>query len=139
MVLHATEVHVNDVRQLWQDKGAPGHDVSFMLVDGVYRVLPEHEIMAVVKSCHVDAIPYQAEFMDCDKHSRLLWGLVPTKADVNSVGIVFDFSGKHSYNVAVVYDASNELAIRYIEPQTSKEIKLASQPCYKLERGLVII
>ena len=108
------------------------------MADSKYRVLPEDELMELVRSCHVDSVPYLAEYMDCDKHSRLLWAMVSAR-EINTVGIVFDFSGKHSYNVAFVFDADNNMALRYIEPQTSEQITLRSFPRYSLERGLVVV
>ena len=102
-------------------------------------VVPEDQMMQAVQSaCHVDAMKYAEDVADCDKHSRLLYALLPQKFKLNSVGFVCDFGGEHSYNVVVIDDGKGGVACRWVEPQSATEIKLHSKPYYALTRGIVV-
>ena len=107
-------------------------------LDTHYWVASEADTLQAIRECHVDAMKYVSDIADCDKHSRLLYALLPDKFQLNSIGLVVDFSGKHSYNLIVV-QGEKELEVRWIEPQTSREIKLHSKACYSLTSGLVLI
>ena len=113
--------------------------VSFALLDSEYRVVVEDVMLEVVKACHVSAVPYVADYLDCDKHSRLLWALMPNDFRLNCVGLVLDYSGRHSYNVVVVDDGAGGLSVRWVEPQSGEEVKLHSEPYYDLDRGLILM
>lgn len=119
--------------------------VAVELLDSEYRVIPLKQMMDVVQTCHVEAIRYQANYVDCDKHSRLLWSLIPVIFRINNIGMVLDYSGRHSYNVVVV-DADDDkpegdgdgLKVVWLEPQTGSAIKIHSEPYYSLKRGLIL-
>lgn len=119
--------------------------VAVELLDSEYRVINLKRMMDVVQTCHVESIRYQSNFVDCDKHSRMLWALIPVIYKLNNIGMVLDFAGGHSYNVVVV-DADDDkpesdgtgLKVVWLEPQTGNAIEIHSQPYYNLKRGQIL-
>ena len=115
-----------------------GAEVRLLPLDANYFVASEADTMQAVKDSHTDAMRYVSDIADCDKHSRLLYAMLPYKFGLNSVCMVIDWSGKHSYN-AIVVDNAGTLEVRWVEPQSDSEIKLHSQPCYALKSGSILL
>ena len=135
--LHTRKVKADDVRHALEV--AIGSDgVRVYCLDGEYKVVPEAEMMAVVRATRTSVEQYVAEYHDCDQFARELWARIPNQSGLNSAALVIDFSGQHAYN-AIVVDADGSLAVKFVEPQADAEFKLHSQPCYILSNGLVLI
>ena len=121
----------------------PGSGVVVYALDSKYWVVGEDAAMDAVRSCHTDALKYVADRFDCDKFARTLYADLPLKFQLNSVGFVLDWSGRHSYNLLVVDEKPDAdapvLGVRWVEPQSDAEIKLHSKPYYDLGSGIVIL
>lgn len=135
--LHTRKVKADAIRHALEV--AIGSDgVRVVVLDGEYKVVPEAEMMDVVRATRTSVEKYVAEFHDCDQFARELWSRAPNQSGLNSVALVLDFSGQHAYN-AIVVDADGKLVVKFVEPQKDAEFTLHSQPCYILSNGLVLI
>lgn len=82
-----------------------------------------------------DYLPYRPDIYDCENYASsyksfaaFLWG-------TNTMGVVYDWSGSHAYNV-IVY-ANGE--VEFYEPQDSKVVELGSDDKYDLSSALIIL
>ena len=136
--LHTRKVKADEVRHALEV--AIGSDgVQVICLDSEYKVVPEAEMMDVVRATRTSVEQYVPEYHDCDSFARELWARIPNQSGLNSVAMVIDFSGKHAYNAIVVAKGESDVAVKFVEPQADAEFKLHSQPCYILSNGLVLI
>lgn len=124
----------SDVAQAFRDAKL-GTGVQVVFLDDEYKAVDEETLLTNVRATHTDALKYETNYADCDKHSRLLWALLPFKYGLNSVGLVLDWSARHSYNVAF----TDSLKLVWLEPQTDEEVAIHSQPMYALDQGMIIV
>lgn len=108
--------------------------------DGTYYAPKNEETMIEARKFNLfEYLPYRPAFFDCENFamayatlSAFLWG-------TNCVGIAFDWSAGHAYNIIVYADGTVEL----YEPQESKVVEFGdvlagSESDYKLDNGLVL-
>ena len=99
-------------------------DMGDVLLDDKYYVLSNAEWNYVVKIIGAEADKYQSDRFDCDKFARVWYGKVAEKFEVNSMAIVVDYSGRHSYNALLVHDGAKNLNVVLFEPQNlSRPVK----------------
>ena len=108
-------VSAEDFQKLWA-KGPLAH-LQLIDADGVYCVQDEATWLADFKATQSRFPTYEHEVRDCDNYAVFMSGAISMQQGVNGVVIVFDTSGKHSYNAVVVVDADGSMAFRIAEPQ----------------------
>jgi hypothetical protein len=114
--------------------------VRVVMTDGTYFAPTNPSTMVEAKDFNVfEYVPYRPDFFDCENFamaykvfSAFLWG-------TNCVGVAFDWSAGHAYNIIVYADGTVQL----YEPQESKVVEFGdvlagSDPDYKLDNGLVL-
>ena len=117
---------------------SPLSRLQLMLVDRDYWVIPEQSWFDILNWSVVDRIKYRAERQDCDDFAKILWGEVARKFQLNSIGLVLDFSGGHAYS-AVVIDDNGRLAVAAVEPQSDRTgVAASGHRAYAARNGLVI-
>lgn len=87
-------------------------------LDGKYYALTRDEWATVINDIGPEHNKYVAERFDCDAFSRVWYGKVAERFEVNSMFIVVDFSGRHSYNLLLEHDGKGNLSCSLFEPQT---------------------
>lgn len=70
----------------------------------------------------VDKKRYISERFDCDNFAIVLAAIMADKFQINSVGIVFDFSGGHAYAVLPVRQEDGSIEMVILEPQNDQYI-----------------
>ena len=110
-------------------------DVTPIPCDDDYNVVDEATFDKIMKATRTYRFHYEENF-DCDKFSRLFQAECFT-LELNSVGMVIDWSGRHSYNLAPVHIPEGGLKFLAIEPQADKTVKV-HQGIYPLKKGIVI-
>lgn len=78
-------------------------------------------------------LPYRPERFDCENFAGAFRVLAAFIAGTNTIGIVYDWSGDHAYNVIINADGE---AVFY-EPQDDEIVDIG-QGNYELENGLIV-
>ena len=107
-------------------------------VDGNYFVLPAATLELILERSSLDELVWTPDRFDCDDFAICLKAEFARQFMINSVGIVYDWSGKHAYSAAVIYNAKRQLELRTIEPQSDKTVKMGEAPMYAARAGLLI-
>ena len=90
--------------------------------DTKYRILDGTGWGGVLDYTGVDKRRYISEFFDCDNFAIALAAVCAMKFQINSVGIVLDFSGGHAYAVLPVRQENGSIEIVILEPQNDQYI-----------------
>ena len=110
-------------------------DVTPIPCDDEYNVVDERTFNKIMNASRTKRFHYE-KFFDCDKFSRLFQAECFT-LELNSVGLVIDWSSRHSYNLVALSKSDGGLKFITIEPQSDQQVKV-HQGIYKLKKGLVI-
>lgn len=120
--------------------------------DGVHRTRLDSEFWAP-KPADVDAVldtqvqwlPYESSEFDCEDFALLTKNVIAMQHGINSVGVVVDYEGAHSYNVIVDADGNTHV----YEPQGLSKTTVTGNPFppselpvgdnYKMKRGRILI
>ena len=105
-------------------------------LDNIYYCLSSEEWDALIKAVGSEHNKYAAERFDCDAFSRVWYGKVAERYEINGMGIVVDYAGQHSYNALLVDDGDGALSVRLFEPQTLATPKRGVKP-YLLGSGIL--
>jgi len=90
--------------------------------DRRYRILDGTGWGSALTYTGVDKRRYISEFFDCDNFAIALAAICAMKFQINSVGIVFDFSGGHAYAILPVRQEDGSIEIVILEPQNDQYI-----------------
>ena len=110
-------------------------------MDSSYRVLTAEAYTKALELLSVDKKHYQSEFFDCDDFAWVSKGLMSFVFEINGVGWVCDYSGRHSFlNVCVLDESAKDLSlsIQVIEPQTNLRVKKFDDAYVNVGNGFVI-
>ena len=121
---------------------APG--IRHIPLDTRYWALPADEWDKLIAAKGADKNAYVAERYDCDDFGFAFKGEMCDRYEVNGVGLVIDWSGRHCYNCLLVIgtDVNHPLELHFLEPQTDKWVRVerADGPqCYSLTEGMIIL
>ena len=108
-------VSADDFRKLWE-KGPLAH-LQLIVADTFYCIQDEATWLKDFKATHSSFPVYDYQKRDCDNYAVFMAGAISMQRDVNGVVIIFDTSGKHSYNAVVVVAADGSMAFKIAEPQ----------------------
>ena len=112
---HVTEVgrgHIKDALSKQTDYNP--EDIDLIFSDGTYLAPQESDMDTIQKVTYLTKfLPYRPERFDCEDFAKAYDVLVAFVLGVNSIGVVYDWSGGHAYNVIV----TSEGKVRFIDPQ----------------------
>ena len=80
-------------------------------------------------------LPYRPERFDCEDYASAYAVFASFLFGTNGVGVMYDYTADHAYNVIVYSDGSIEV----YEPQTGEVIDPESDEDYSLQSGLLVI
>ena len=131
---------LNNVKQA--HKASPLSKLQLIPLDSKYWSVDIDTWETILKYTGVDKKKYISERYDCDDFAFTFKGNVAQKLDINGVGFVCDYSGRHAYNCILV-NVGNELKFYVIEPQNDKfvvkgDIRSSSES-YRMEKGFIIL
>ena len=110
------------------------YPIDVVTSDGTYLAPVASDIGLVRQLAGVvEWLPYRPERFDCENFGGAFRTLAAFITGVNTVGIVYDWSSDHAYNVII--DADGEAV--FYEPQ-SDEIVTIGQGNYQLETALIV-
>lgn len=116
------------------EAGVDTSDVAVAYSDGRYFSPDPSDIDDVRLGGSVTSIlPYRPERFDCENYAGLYRALVAFGLGVNAVGVVYDWSGDHAYNVVVDSDGQ----ARFYEPQADEWVSIGSGD-YPLTDALIV-
>lgn len=125
---------LDDLRVAWLTK--KGWDKMIpRFLDDEYHCIRLPLFNQVMKASRTNRFLYE-KYFDCDKFSRQFQAECQT-LELNSVGMVIDYSAKHSYNVVAVIGDDGKPDFHFIEPQQDREVKI-HQSIYTFTDGEVI-
>lgn len=125
---------LDDLRVAWLTRRGWDKMIPKFL-DDEYHCIPFPLFKEVMKASRTNRFLYE-KYFDCDKFSRQFQAEIQT-LELNSVGMVIDYSARHSYNVVAVIGDDQKVDYHFIEPQQDREIKI-HQSIYTFENGEVI-
>ncbi len=108
-------VDTEEFQKLWAQ--GPLSHLQLIPTDSKFCVQNEADWLADFKATNSRFAKYVPETRDCDNYAVFLAGAISMQHAVNGVVIVFDTSGKHSYNAVVVEGPDGTMAFRLVEPQ----------------------
>jgi hypothetical protein len=109
-------------------------DVQFVTADGSYYATDRDGVESLARiGDALDWLPYRPDRFDCEEFAELVVALAAFVGGVNAVGVVYDWSGSHAYNVVVTTD---DEAI-FVESQTG-EIVSVGEGDYALDDATII-
>jgi len=109
-------------------------DVRIVTADGSYYATDGDGVESLARiGDALDWLPYRPDRFDCEEYAELVVALAAFGAGVNAVGVVYDWSGGHAYNVVVTSDSE---AV-FVESQTG-EIVDVGEGNYALDDATVI-
>lgn len=108
-------------------------------LDRRYRALPMRVWELILEYSQVDKKQYRSEHYDCENFAMALCGQVPMWFDVNGVGFVVDYSGKHAYNAILVSESGEHLEVIGVEPQNDRwGVAKTGAQMYSAQNGYTI-
>lgn len=119
---------------------SPLKNLQCLPLDREYWVLPKETWELILKYSKLDRIPYRPERQDCDDFAINLKSEVSRKLQLNSVGMVIDFSGGHAYTALAIDDYPNagDLSVVGVEPQTDRlHVAASNHQMYAADSGYV--
>lgn len=135
---------IKDTRKeyTWEDVWLTMTDSQFAklnptLLDTRYWAVPIETWQLILAWSGVDKKTYISDFFDCDNFAIAFSGEVAQRFQINSAGIVVDYSGKHAYTAILIRNGDDTLAIATIEPQSDAFI-LKTTGMYDAEQGFVL-
>lgn len=121
---HAVEVSRKDVAVAWHR--SPFRNMELTVLDNRYRALSEAAWQAVLEHVNANTEGYRSDAYDKDNFAQSFGGFMPTKLDINGVGLIIDTEAKNAYGAILVHNpewaadkrlASRSLKIVAVEPQ----------------------
>lgn len=109
--------------------------IETVYTDGTYLAPTNSDEINVLKtiSSITSYLPYRPEIFDCEDFANPFSTLAAFIGGSNTVGVVYDWSSGHAYNVII--DADGELT--FYEPQDNTEVQIGDG-VYKLEDALIV-
>lgn len=98
-------------------KASPASALQLHLSDSQYTVVDQTTWAQVMQVFAKVYLPYTPEKRDCDDYAFAFRGNVPMAFELNSVGIVIDYTGQHAYNIVVTKE-DDGLHVKLVEPQS---------------------
>ena len=126
----ATIVTAEQVGMAW--KGSLAASVQLVMWDSKYRAVPRDVWKRILAESDIDAIPYEAEWFDCDDYARQFAAECSMKHRINGAGWLADQGSGHAYSALL---CSDPISIMFIEPQKDGLIENASKN-YSFKNGL---
>ena len=126
-------------------------------LDRSYRIPTRAILDRMIRRSTLDERKYTSERFDCDDFALLFKAEAARHWQLNSIGMVADYSGRHAYTAACIRDpdadadadadaetpAGDRLSWLLIEPQNDRIIQagesLSESEVYRLERGWVLL
>lgn len=100
---------------------SPLKHLQLYTVDRIYYCLSDDLCNELLQEIGTNHIKYVNERFDCDDFASYFRSLASVKFGTNSVGLILDISGEHSYNTVLTCNNS-VLEVKIVEPQTDKII-----------------
>lgn len=102
---------------------SPLQHLQLIMVDRTYYCLPDKLCTEMLNHIGTNHIKYIAERFDCDNFSSYFKAVAALNYGTNSVGMILDISGQHSYNcILTCIDSSSPVEVKEVEPQTDQFI-----------------
>ena len=138
------EIEVDKFRHLVSD--SPADDLRWYILDSKQVAIPRDLLKEMIQATGTDARKYRPEEYDCDDFAISMAGVVRYLYGFGGVGIVLDFSGKHAYNCALIYDTDDSgnktFDLVFVEPQTDRIVNrgeaMSDHEAYKMKQGVVV-
>ena len=107
------------------------------LCDSKYHIPTMDYFLGFIHANMVNERGYVAEWWDCDKYARHIFSIAPEEWDINSIGLVIDWSSGHAYN-SVIFPEGN---VMLLEPQTDSLIFVTkrNKKLYGLRSGFILV
>ena len=102
-----------------------GDDWELTISDGTYYAPTSVEGLAPLGDLTA-ALPYSPKRFDCENYARFYRVLAALLLGVNSIAVVFDWSGGHAYNLIVTADGDGRL----YDPQYDRFVELGESDLY---------
>lgn len=119
---HTTVATHTEIENAFRRSIIGGTGMQILPCDRRYRILDSEGWDSALEYTGVDQKQYISEFFDCDNFAIALAAVCAMKFHINSVGILFDFSGGHAYAVLPVRQADGSIEIIILEPQNDRYI-----------------
>ena len=98
---------------------SPLKHLQLLMIDRMYYCLPDNLCVEMLHEIGTNRIKYIAERFDCDNFSSYFKAVAALNFGTNSVGMILDISGQHSYNcVLTCIDSSSPVEVKEVEPQS---------------------
>lgn len=112
-----------------------------ILLDSKYLVVGYETWLNIISRNQVDKRTYKPQHFDCDDFAKIMYAYSSKEFEVNTCGLVLDWSGRHAYNLIICLDPQGELRLTFFEPQSDRfltEDELFSGQ-YALQDGMIIL
>lgn len=119
---HTTVATHTEIEDAFRRSIIGGTGMQILPCDRRYQILDSEGWDCALDFTGVDRIKYISEFFDCDNFAIVLAAVCAMKFHINSVGIVFDFSGGHAYAVLPVRQPDGSIEFIILEPQNDRYI-----------------
>ena len=126
-------VPATDLITAWQN--SDGRSISPTIIDANFYAVPWETWQLILEYSNVEAGTYRKDRYDCDDFAVALRAAVSRKLGLNSVGLVFDISGRHAYSALLV---TNPTRIVFLEPQNDKVVVKQQGTPYAMAQGFAI-
>ena len=125
----------------WQRDDNPARHLQLKLMDNQYWLASPDGMQKIAASTRTSELHYIKERFDCDDFASLFRSACATFYGCNAVGFVWDYTGRHSYNIAACLADDGSIVFRVIEPQDDTFVAhdMQRKAPYSLENGLVLM
>ena len=126
-------VSAQELIHAWET--SDGSSLTPTVIDSKFYAVPWMTWKLILQYSNVDAGTYKRERYDCDDFAVALRAAVSRKLGLNSVGLVFDISGRHAYSALLVTDPTR---IVFLEPQNDRVVVKQHGTPYTMSQGFDI-
>jgi len=116
------------------DGGDEPSEIDVVTSDGIWLAPPPGDLGLVRTLASAPQwLPYRPERFDCENFAAAFRTLAAFIAGTNTVGVVYDWSAGHAYNVIVDAEGS----VQFYEPQSDEIVEIGDGD-YRLDDALIV-
>ena len=120
---------------------SPAHRLRFETADDEFYLDDRETTRRNLASAREDLLKWKANVSDCDKFAAFQYGAYGLHCLRNGCCFVLDYSGGHSYHLALYVDADNSVQVEVWEPQEEDFVapdRVGKKP-YVMRQGIIVV
>jgi len=130
----------NELNSIINDLNAKGGLQQWLRLDDKYFSVDRSTFEKIIQWDWTDTRKYLSDTFDCDKFAMYFKSRMAIDFGINAVGVIFDYSAGHAYNIVIIKDQQGVEWLLY-EPQNDNIFKYEDRDTkmYKMQNYYLVL